>query len=96
MDLCPKHIAIAQLVRAMAPDVIVTDELGDARDAAAVLEARRSGVAVIASAHGGSIGEALRRPALREMREAFDLAALLDGAPGRLAEVRRMTPEKIE
>ena len=87
MDMCPKHIAIGRLVRAMSPDVIITDELGDARDAQAVLDARRSGVAVIASVHGDSIAGALARPAMCAMREAFDLAALLDGEPGRIAEI---------
>ena len=96
MDMCPKHIAIGRLVRAMAPDVIITDELGDARDAEAVQDARRSGVAVIASAHADSIGHALARPALRAMQGAFDLAALLEGAPGRIAEVRSIAENSGE
>ena len=90
MDFCPKHIAIAHMVRALAPDVIVTDELGDARDAAAVNDARRSGVAVIASAHAGSIAEAFARASLREMAQTFDLAARLDGAPGQVVEIVRL------
>ena len=74
----------------MAPDVIVTDELGDERDAEAVLDARRCGVAVIASAHGESLDTALDREALRRMRGAFDHAALLSGAPGRVACVQSL------
>ena len=90
IDHCPKHLAIPRLVRAMAPDVLVTDELGDSRDAEAVLDARRCGVAVIASAHAASIEEAFRRPALSTMASAFDYAALLDGSPGHIAEVRSL------
>ena len=88
IDLCPKHIALRYLVRSMAPDVVVTDEVGDLRDAGAILDARRCGVAVIASAHGAALTEAMRRPALRAMVGAFDLAALLEGRPGELREVR--------
>ena len=81
MDMCPKHIAIAHMVRSLRPDVVVTDEVGDRRDADAVLDARR------ASAHAAGIAEAARRPALREMLEmgAFDMVALIDGGLGRLA-----------
>ena len=86
----PKRLAIPYLLRAMAPDVIVTDELGDECDAEAVLDARRCGVAVIASAHGESLDTALDREALRRMRGAFDHAALLAGAPGRVACVQSL------
>ncbi len=87
MDLCPKHVAVAHMVRALRPDLVVTDEVGDRRDAQAVLDARRCGAAVLASAHAGGIAEAARRPALREMLEmgAFDLVAFIDGGLGRLA-----------
>ena len=58
MDMCPKHIAISHMVRSLKPDVVVTDELGGKRDADAVLDARRSGAAVLASAHASSVREA--------------------------------------
>ena len=87
MDMCPKHIAIAHMVRSLRPDVVVTDEVGSRHDAAALLDARRSGAAVLASAHAAGLYEAARRPALREMLEggAFDMVALLDGALGKIA-----------
>lgn len=90
MDLCPKHLAIAHLVRALRPEVVVTDEVGDARDAEAVLDARRAGAAVLASAHAGSIEEAARRPALARMLAggAFDLVVLIDGGLGRIARIQ--------
>ena len=90
MDMCPKHIAIAHMVRALRPDVVVTDEVGDRRDADAVLDARRAGTAVLASAHAAGFAEAARRPALREMLEmgAFDMVALIDGGLGRLAALK--------
>ena len=87
MDMCPKRLAIAHMVRALKPDVVVTDEVGDREDAAAVLDARRCGTAVLASAHAASVEDAARRPALREMLSmgAFDLVARIDGGLGRIA-----------
>lgn len=87
MDMCPKHIAIAHMVRSLRPDVVVTDEVGDRRDARAVLDARRSGAAVLASAHAACVEEAARRPAIREMLRggAFDLVAVIGGGLGRVA-----------
>ena len=87
MDMCPKRLAIAHMVRALRPDVVVTDEVGDREDAAAVLDARRCGTAVLASAHAASVEDAARRPALREMLSmgAFDLVARIDGGLGRIA-----------
>lgn len=46
-----KKYAFSRAVRAMRPDIIVTDELIDAEDAAAVRFAVASGVTVIASVH---------------------------------------------
>jgi stage III sporulation protein AA len=64
LDACPKAEGIALVLRAMSPEVIVTDELGRAEDVAAIREAVRCGVAVLASAHAGNLGEAEQRPAL--------------------------------
>ncbi|MDI6870014.1 MAG: stage III sporulation protein AA [Bacillota bacterium] len=64
LDGCPKAEGVALVLRAMSPEVIVTDELGRPEDVAAVREAVRCGVAVLASAHAGDLAEAERRPAL--------------------------------
>ena len=89
MDMCPKRLAIAHMVRALKPDVVVTDEVGDREDAAAVLDARRCGTAVLASAHAASVQEAARRPALAEMLSmgAFDFVARIEGGLGRIASL---------
>lgn len=60
----PKRIAYENTVRAMSPEVIVTDELFGREDAEAVAEIVRSGVAVMASVHGRSEGEVLKSAAL--------------------------------
>ncbi|MDR3085380.1 MAG: stage III sporulation protein AA [Christensenellaceae bacterium] len=89
MDFCPKSQAIPLLVRAMAPQVIVTDELGGADDLSALNEASRCGVAVIASAHGRDLGDIRARPTLGEIerRFPFERYIVLAGAPGRVQGV---------
>lgn len=59
-----KPAAVAWLVRAMSPQVIVTDELSGADDAAAILEAMASGVRVMASVHGTDLNDLAARPAM--------------------------------
>ncbi len=61
MQSVPKAESIMMLIRNMSPRVIITDEIGCVADAGAIAEASRCGVAVIASAHAGSIEELMRR-----------------------------------
>lgn len=70
MSLCPKPAAFAMLVRAMRPDVIVTDELGGPGDAAAAADAVRCGAAVVASAHADTPARAAARAELAEALRA--------------------------
>lgn len=79
LDGLPKAIAIPWLIRSMAPRVIITDELGSAEDAAAVMEALSCGVSVCASVHGASLQDVAGRPAMAALmaRRAFDLYVLL-------------------
>ena len=59
---CGKANGMMMLLRTMAPQVIVCDEIGSAEDAEAVEEAARCGAAVLASAHAGSMRELRARP----------------------------------
>ena len=79
LDGCPKAQAVPWLIRSMAPQVIVTDELADAEDAACVLDAIACGSAVLASAHGASMQEVASRPAMATLmaRRAFAVYAVL-------------------
>lgn len=90
MDGCAKHIAIPMLVRCMAPDIVIADEIGNDADADCLLDARRCGVAIIASAHGRNIEEAGRRKCVAALFEngAFDYAALLGKRPGKIIGLR--------
>ncbi|HNU94756.1 MAG TPA: stage III sporulation protein AA [Bacillota bacterium] len=84
IDGCPKAAGIMMMIRSMSPDVVVTDEVGRDRDANALEEASRCGVAVIATAHALDPEDAARRPVLREVlaRGAFDRAVVLGRSLG--------------
>lgn len=74
-----KPSAVAWLVRSMAPQIIVTDELGGEADAAAMLDALSCGCRMCASVHGSSLAEAASRPSLAALiaRRAFAHYAVL-------------------
>jgi len=63
-DGCPKAQAMQMLLRGMAPQVVITDELGGEEDEAAVRALTYAGVRVICSIHGGSREDALARPGI--------------------------------
>lgn len=65
LDACPKAEGMLMLLRAMAPQVIVTDELGRESDLRAVQEAVSGGVAIITSVHGLDEQDIRRKPVLR-------------------------------
>lgn len=90
IDRCPKEDAFPMLVRAMAPQVIITDELASAADANAVMDAVACGCAVIASVHGVSLREAASRPVMAAMmaqRIFRHYAVLSPEGCGRIAAV---------
>ncbi len=72
------------MVRNLAPEVIVTDEIGSREDADAIFEAIRSGVAVLASAHAADLRALARRQALRKLVGcgAFERVVLLGRSAG--------------
>ncbi len=91
-DVCdglPKRLAIPALIRSMAPEVLITDELGHPEDAQAVADAARCGVCVIASAHADSFAQARGRAALAPLFQdkLFRRIAVLGGKPGLLREL---------
>ena len=90
-DGCPRDEAVRRLLRSMAPDVIVADEVGGPGDAEALADAARCGVAVLASAHGGSFDALEARPCLRSMLDGatFGRVMLLGPRPGAVREVWR-------
>lgn len=84
LDACPKVEGMYMLLRAMAPQVLVTDEIGSEDDARAILDASRAGVAFVGSVHGSSAGDLRSRPALRALVDcgAIERYVFLRRAPG--------------
>ncbi|MBQ7867301.1 MAG: Flp pilus assembly complex ATPase component TadA [Clostridia bacterium] len=80
LDGCCKEAGMRWMLRAMSPDVLVTDELGSTLDVQAVQEAARSGVAVMATLHGRDMETALSRGMLYQLvrDRIFERYALLD------------------
>lgn len=83
LDGCPKSTGILMLIRSMAPDVIITDELGRKEDVTALSEALNAGVSVIASVHGESIEAVQNRPYVKRLIEEkyFDRYVILTDQP---------------
>lgn len=84
----PEGIIMA--VRSCAPDVLVTDEVGDEKDAYAISEALRSGVGVVASAHGTSLDRGGMRGAVMDMIGSgmFGVGILMGPDVGEISEIR--------
>ncbi len=82
-----KARAVSLLLRSMAPQVIVTDEIGSAEDAQAAEDIARCGVGLLASAHADSLESCSMRPVLRRLIDGhvFDRYILLNRRSGVLS-----------
>lgn len=91
MGGCAKCRAMELMIRAMSPQVLITDEIATREDAAAVMDASGCGIRVIASAHAGSAAEIARRRDISAIiaAGAFDRVLLLKrrGAERRLYDI---------
>lgn len=91
LDGCPRREGMEMLIRSMAPRVIITDEIGSAEDMKVIMEAARKGVSVIASAHAESFEELENGDMCEVLADGtFRFLVLLKGAPGKIAEIRRI------
>lgn len=64
---CGRTEGIISAIRSLAPDIIVTDEIGSDSDAEAIKNAINSGIVVIASIHAGNIEQLKRKRILRNI-----------------------------
>ncbi|MDQ7095778.1 stage III sporulation protein AA [Desulfosporosinus sp. PR] len=91
LDGCPKISGLSMLIRSMAPQVIVMDELGHRDEAAALRDALRTGVKILSTAHASSWEEAKSRPSLAYLLEegVFERLVVLSrqSGPGTIEEV---------
>lgn len=99
-DDYPKAEGILTALRVMAPRMLVCDEIGGAEDAAALEACLYAGVHILATAHAGSIKEAVKRPQLAGLLRmgAFDRLALLDTAEhaGHIQEIAEVESLGLE
>ena len=69
IDNVPKEVGINMLLRSMAPDIIVCDEIGKKEDVLAIEKMMLSGVKGIFTAHAGSFFELNQSENLRKIIE---------------------------
>ena len=69
LDGCRKAEGMQMLLRAMAPEVIAVDEIGNERDRDALEAAFHCGCKLLATAHGNSLSDVKRRPLIGYMTE---------------------------
>ena len=55
MSYIPKWLGMKMMIRSMSPDILATDEIGEARDYLAILDAVHSGVKLLLTMHGEDI-----------------------------------------
>ncbi len=67
LDGCCKEAGMRWMLRAMSPEVLVTDELGGAMDVQAISEAARCGVSVMTTLHGRDLDAAMSRGMLYQL-----------------------------
>jgi stage III sporulation protein AA len=91
LTLYPKAVGTEIAVRTLSPDIIVLDEIGTEEEARAMLSGMNSGVSFIATAHGSSFEEVLRRPNIKRLINAkvFQKVVVLEGknAPCKVKEL---------
>ena len=91
LDGWPKPAGLRAAVRALGPDAVAVDEVGGAEDVAALEWARRSGCAVLATAHASDRAEARRHPIVGALLRDLVVDALVElGPEGRLVGVVRV------
>lgn len=82
LDGCPKAEGIIMLIRAMSPDVIITDEIGKKEDVGAIEAALCAGVKTITTIHGSSY-EDIANSAIGELirNHVFETLVFLSADP---------------
>lgn len=80
LEGCPKAQGLLMLLRGMNPQVLACDEVSDPADLRALETCANCGVALLATAHAGSVDDLRQKPFYRELLHSgvFPLAVVLD------------------
>ncbi len=84
----PKIDCYEGAVRTMSPDIIVTDEIFGEKEVDAILDTVRSGVKVMATAHGNDIDNFLTNKSYAPLKNVIANYLLLGDNVGKVKEVR--------
>ncbi len=66
----PRARGVEIATRTLSAQLMICDEIGDVEEAMALISSHHGGVPLVASAHGGTVDELLRRTGLRLLHEA--------------------------
>lgn len=80
----PKNYAFGNAIRAMRPDILVTDELGGEKDCDAVVSASSCGTGILASVHAKDIDDLKRKQGFERIlkEKVFDRFVVLSSRNG--------------
>lgn len=67
LNLYPKGKGLIQAIRALSPEVVICDELGNDEDISALEEGLNAGVSIIASIHAGNTEEFIKRKSIQKL-----------------------------
>jgi len=97
LSSCKKNDGFFMSIRALSPKVIICDELGSAQDFEIIQYALKSGVKVIATAHGFGTDDIKRNIYLKNIidNNFFERALILGKGPLRFKEVFDFQSKKV-
>jgi stage III sporulation protein AA len=81
-----KHVGVFMALRALSPEVIITDEIGKSADLEALREVANAGVTMITTAHAPDLNTLLNRLFFKQVFEErlFDAYVVLSASLGRI------------
>jgi len=82
LDRCPKASGMVMLLRSMAPEIIIADEIGGERDMRAIEQIVNAGVKIICTAHGNGIDDVRESKGLKDLVGLFDNYIVLSARNG--------------
>ena len=66
----PRELGIEIAVRTMNSQIIVCDEIGNEKDANAIIEAQGAGIPIIATCHGSSVEDIISHSGIKKLHQA--------------------------